>query len=199
MFTSVHFFHIATLSALVLLMPGPTNTLLLSSGAIVGFIRTLKLIAAEIAGYLIAISAWGFFLMGLSKHAPWTATVIKCLAAGYVAWMAVKVWNIYLHVDSGEKIAARNVFVTTLLNPKAFVFASYIMPVATFTSGLVFGYVMLAFTSALLPVSVCWSLAGKVLIAKGSLVPGINPQRVFRCASLVLCVFSVTLFYDVVR
>ncbi len=187
------------LSALVLLMPGPTNTLLLSSGAIVGFTRTLKLIAAEIAGYLIAIIAWGIFLMGLSQHAPWTATVIKCLAAGYVGWMAVKVWNIHLHVDGDDKIKAHNVFVTTLLNPKAFVFASYIMPAATFTSGLVFGYAMLAFISALLPVSVCWSLAGNILISKGSLVPGINPQRVFRCASLVLCVFSVTLFYDVVR
>lgn len=199
MFTSVHFFHIATLSALVLLMPGPTNTLLLSSGATVGFLRTLKLIAAEMAGYLVAISAWGFFLMGLSHHAPWTAAIIKCLAAGYVAWMAVKVWNIHLHVDGDNKIEAQNVLVTTLLNPKAFVFASYIMPAATFTSAVVFSYAMLAFFSALLPVSVCWCLAGNMLISKGSLVPGMNPQHVFRCASLVLCLFSLTLFYDVVR
>ncbi len=187
------------LSALVLMMPGPTNTLLLSSAALVGFIRTLKLIAAEIAGYLIAIGAWGFLLMGLLQYAPWAAAVIKCLAAGYVAWTAVKVWNIHLHVDGGGKIKAQHVFITTVLNPKAFVFASYIMPTATFSSGGVFGYAMLAFISALLPVSACWSLIGKALVNEGSRAYGINPQRVFRCASLVLCVFSVTLFYDVVR
>lgn len=184
---------------MVLFMPGPTNMLLLSSGAIAGFSHTVKLIATELAGYIIAISGWGFFLLGLSQHSPWIAGAIKCLAAGYVAWMAVKIWNIHLHLDDARKITARNVAVTTLLNPKAFVFASYIMPATTFTHGTCFGYAMLAFTATLLPASVCWSVCGKILTRQGALVPGLNPQRVFRCASLALCVFSVSLFYDVLR
>lgn len=171
--------------------------LLLSSGALAGFLRTLSLTAAELAGYVIAISGWGFFLMGLSQRSPWAVVAIKCLAAGYVAWMAVKIWNIRLHVADGSRIRARNVFVTTLLNPKAFVFASYIMPAATFTSGAFFTCTMLTFACVLLPVSTGWSLAGKLLINQGSLVPGLKPQRVFRAASLVLCAFSLTLFYEV--
>lgn len=187
------------LSALVLLMPGPTNMLLLSSGAMSGFSRTLKLTAAELTGYMIAISGWGFFFIRLSQHVPWAAVMIKCLSAGYVAWMAVKIWNIRLHIDDGSRIKARNVFVTTLLNPKAFVFASYIMPAATFTSGAFYACTMLTFASTLLPVSSGWSFAGKLLIRNGGLVPGLHPQRVFRAASLVLCAFSVTLFYEVLK
>ncbi len=45
--------------SLVLIMPGPTNTLLLSSGLKVGVRRTRHLVMAEALGYVIAISLWG--------------------------------------------------------------------------------------------------------------------------------------------
>ena len=48
------------LVAAILLTPGPTNTLLASSGIQVGFRKTFRLIPAEAFGYLIAITFWGF-------------------------------------------------------------------------------------------------------------------------------------------
>ena len=52
-----------TLTVLLILgTPGPTNTLLATAGATVGFRRALPLLPAEAAGYLIAILAIGLAL-----------------------------------------------------------------------------------------------------------------------------------------
>ncbi len=48
--------------ALVLIVPGPTNMLLLSSGLMVGLRGTWPLVIAEALGYAVAISLWGFLL-----------------------------------------------------------------------------------------------------------------------------------------
>jgi len=55
----------------VLITPGPTNTLLASAGLRQGLQRSLPLIAAELAGYLASISVWGRFLaQAAHAHAP---------------------------------------------------------------------------------------------------------------------------------
>lgn len=46
----------------ILLTPGPTNTLLASAGIQAGVKHSLKLIPAEVIGYLIAITSWVFYL-----------------------------------------------------------------------------------------------------------------------------------------
>ena len=58
------------LVATILLTPGPTNTLLASSGIQVGFKKTFRLIPAEAFGYLIAISLWGILIGKISVHLP---------------------------------------------------------------------------------------------------------------------------------
>lgn len=63
--------------SLVLIVPGPTNTLLLSSGLKVGLRGTWPLVIAEALGYAIAISVWGFFLAAFAAGRPWLYDVVK--------------------------------------------------------------------------------------------------------------------------
>lgn len=67
------------LVATILLTPGPTNTLLASSGIQVGFKKTFRLIPAEAFGYLIAISLWGILIGKISVHLPLLPTILKLL------------------------------------------------------------------------------------------------------------------------
>jgi len=55
----------------VLITPGPTNTLLASAGLRQGIRRSLPLIAAELGGYLVSISVWGRFLAQAAHAFPW--------------------------------------------------------------------------------------------------------------------------------
>lgn len=55
------FLNVTTGASLILMMPGPTNTLLMTSGYTCGPAKTLPLIATEAFGYSIAISAWGLY------------------------------------------------------------------------------------------------------------------------------------------
>jgi len=49
-------------TAIVLVMPGPTNTLLATAGLRSGLSASAHLTAAEFAGYLVSIQGWGYFL-----------------------------------------------------------------------------------------------------------------------------------------
>lgn len=52
----MNFLTFFTATCFLLAMPGPTNTLLATSGAGIGIARSLHLLAAELCGYLAAIT-----------------------------------------------------------------------------------------------------------------------------------------------
>lgn len=54
----------------ILLTPGPTNTLLASSGIESGVKKSIKLIPAEAMGYFIAISLWGILIDSVAASYP---------------------------------------------------------------------------------------------------------------------------------
>lgn len=68
----------------ILLTPGPTNTLLASSGIESGIRKSLKLIPAEAFGYLIAISVWGFLIDSIADKFPVIPPIMKLLSATYI-------------------------------------------------------------------------------------------------------------------
>ena len=77
----------------ILLTPGPTNTLLASSGIQVGLRKSLLLIPAEAIGYILAISAWGMLIGKVSATLPLLPTFLKLLSAGYILFLAFKLWR----------------------------------------------------------------------------------------------------------
>ncbi len=186
-------------SALILAMPGPTNTLLFSSSLMRGFAASVPLIATELVAYGIAISAWGMLLQSLMAQHPWIALVLKFSAALYVAWLATKIWRFQSSPAVQPAISRRQVFTTTLLNPKAFLFATFVMPQNVFASPTVWAAGMGAFAAALVPVSVGWCLLGCSLHTGRHHRPLIPAHIMLRGAAIALCGFSLSIFYDAIR
>jgi len=122
-------FSVAVLGLLA--VPGPTNTLLATAGAATGFRGSLRLLPAEISGYLIAVGFLTQVVRPLLAGFPALPVVVKALAAGYLAWLALRLWRdpkSATDVRSDRPINMTDVFLTTLLNPKALIFAFAIFP-----------------------------------------------------------------------
>ncbi|AKZ25999.1 MULTISPECIES: LysE family translocator [Ralstonia solanacearum species complex] len=183
--------------SLVLIMPGPTNTLLLSSGLKVGVRRTRHLVMAEALGYVIAISLWGFFLCSLAASRPWLLDAIKLLSSVYILYLAVKMWTksrALQHVEAGP-VGFRDVFVTTLMNPKALLFASTLFPLEAFRSAAYFAWAMAVFLIVLAPIGIGWSYLGVLLTSRRAWAP--HTPKLLRGAALVLLMFSGTLMFSI--
>jgi len=179
--------------AIVLLTPGPTNTLLAAAGLRQGVKRSVPLILAELAGYLVAISVWGRFLISASHTVPGLAILLRVLSGLYIAYLALKMWRTAAalsHSDTSP-IGLRTLFVATLFNPKGLLFAGTLFPASAFLSW--YGYVsaMTVFGALMLPIALAWITFGAVL-GRGGL-SWVNPVKMQRGASIVLGAFSLSL------
>ena len=179
-----------TLAVLAILgTPGPTNSLLAAAGAAGGLRRALPLVPAEAAGYLISITTLGLVLGPVLAASPALATGLRLLLGAYLLLLAFR-----LGVGAGDPLQAarlvtpRQVFVTTLLNPKAILFALGVVP---FGAARVWPY-LLGFTGLLAAVALCWiaggALLGRVAARRGraSLVPRLAAAEVAGFALLIL-------------
>jgi threonine/homoserine/homoserine lactone efflux protein len=177
----------------VLITPGPTNTLLASAGLRQGVRRSLPLIAAELAGYLVAISVWGRFLAQAAHALPWLPALLRVAAGTYIAWLAVDMWRAAVALpDSTQKASGTlRLFIATLLNPKALLFAGTIFPAAAFVLWPAYLLSMLIFACLLAPIALAWIAFGAAL-GSGKL-GWLNPVKMQRGASIVLGVFSLSL------
>jgi len=154
-----------TLAVLTLLAtPGPTNTLLLTAGAADGA-RSFRLIPAEVAGYLVAIVTIGFVVGPYVAEIPGLGLALRLLIAGYLIWIAVRLWRRGVtNLATDRLIRLRDVFVTTLLNPKALLFALGIVPLHE-SDGLAY---LAAFSLMVVAVGAGWITIG-ISIRRGLL------------------------------
>jgi threonine/homoserine/homoserine lactone efflux protein len=176
----------------VLITPGPTNTLLAAAGLRQGVRRSLPLIAGELAGYLVSISAWGRFLAHAAHALPWLPSLLRVAAGLYIAYLAVDMWRAAVALpDSTQRTGGmRTLFVATLLNPKGLLFAGTIFPVIAFTQMPAYVLAMLTFACLAVPIALAWIAFGAAL---GSGKLWLNPVKMQRGASIVLGVFSLSL------
>lgn len=156
----------------LLLAPGPTNTLMAVAGAQRGPLAALRLLPAEIAGYLTAILPLAFLGAPLMAAFPLAASVLKLAAALWVLVLAVRLWR---QGGAGAAIAGRvtamQLYATTALNPKALVFALVLLP-APFDPA--FAPRLAAFVLAVAGVAALWSFAGG--LAQRGLPQGLVPR-----------------------
>jgi len=127
-------FALATLALLV--SPGPTNTLLFVSGADAGLRRSLRLIPAELVGYLAVIVPLA--LLGrpyLAAH-PAVERGVAVAASLWVLYLAVSLWRAP-RAQAPAAVTFRRVLATTMMNPKALVIALVLLPPPEKASDLV--------------------------------------------------------------
>lgn len=186
-------------AALILVLPGPTNTLLFVSGLRVGLRTTLPLVAAEAIGYITAISLLGFLLVAVPGRFAWVHAVIKGISAVYVGYLALKMWSQsqLIKERADRVVSTTDMLVATLTNPKGLLFASTIFPVESFRSAQHFFVAMICFLAILVPVGIGWVSLGSACNQSNSLIR--QTPRLLRAASLVLMFLSGSLMYSVVK
>lgn len=182
----------------ILLTPGPTNTLLASAGIQAGVKQSLKLIPAEVMGYLIAITSWGILLESVSHFIPWLPPVLKLISATFILYLAFKLWTTStndIKLDN-PLITPKALFVATLLNPKALLFASAIFPHAAWEVFHVYFIHIAVFLSLITPIAFLWIAFGTVLISNK--VTWLNQRNLQRTAAFILTFFAMPIGYSAI-
>jgi threonine/homoserine/homoserine lactone efflux protein len=145
----------------ILSTPGPTNTLLATAGAAVGIRRALPLVPAEGCGYLLSILTLGLVLGPLVAASPVLGMSLRILVGIYLLLLAWRLWRhgAALMTRRVALIGSRQVFFTTLLNPKAIIFALGIIPFGAPRPWLY----LVAFLGLTAMVAVGWITVGAVM------------------------------------
>jgi threonine/homoserine/homoserine lactone efflux protein len=181
----------AAAAAAVLAIPGPTNTVLAASGALAGVRRSLPLIFAALGGYglsiTILISLSGPILSAFPRF--WTGLV--SLLGLYLLLLAWRLWGGVADAakDTHGAITVREVFIATLLNPKALILAFVVFPplhgvkIASLYTGAVATIIVIA--------SAGW-------IAVGASIGHLASRRdllISRASAIVLVMFACGMAY----
>jgi threonine/homoserine/homoserine lactone efflux protein len=168
----------ALASATLLLLPGPTNTLLAAGGATAGFRKAARLPVAEAMGYAFAISVFAAAASTL-QSIPSALSAVKLAAA---AWLLLSAWKLWTgrNSDGAGSVGFGRVLGTTVLNPKAMLVGTTMVPATGLpdATAWIAGYVSLSVT------------AGMAWVAFGSMLPAGVRRRATGIAAVVLVGFS---------
>lgn len=173
----------------LLLTPGPTNTLLTVGAATRGLRTSLPLLAGELLGYLAVVVPLATVAASFLEGRPALSAGLRIVAACWVLFLAVRLWQVSAVQKAQQEIAQvtiGQVFLTTVLNPKAPIIGLVIMPHGPLTE----------IAPALGLFSLLVLGAGTSFLVLGSLVgraPVLSPRLVYRVAAFFLIVFSIGL------
>ncbi|HEJ7885129.1 TPA: LysE family transporter [Serratia liquefaciens] len=179
--------------ATLLFVPGPTNILLLNSGASRGFRGAHLLMAAEWGGYLISITSWSALTFLLLSAGEKGIGIFKLFCAGYLMFLSVQIWR--SEVNPSDKLFnPKSILITTILNPKALIFSSVIFPASVLSEPEVYLFAFLNFSSVVLAASAFW-------ISLGVMVKRRKNTKKFDIAirsvsSMALTTFSLFMVYS---
>ncbi len=177
----------------LLLAPGPTNTLMALAGAQRGMGRVLRLMPAELGGYLTTILPLTWAGAEVLHRWPAAAAGLKLAAAAWVMVLAAKLWGLRGADEAGAEVGARRVWLTTVLNPKALIFGLVLLPAPSAADYLP---KLALFMALVLGVATLWGGAGTLTRAGGG---AHRQQAIRRAASVWLAFVALTLVTGVIR
>lgn len=172
---------------IVLIVPGPTNALLAGAGAMRGVVRSIPLIAAELAAYGLSIGLLIVLAGPVAQDHQGLDMVLRLAAAALLLLLAIRLWRSAGFVGPSGPIDLRQVFLITLINPKGLIFAFGVFPksqVLTTEPGHVIVFAGMAILAAF-----SWIAFG-VALARGSQSLS-KPENVSRAMSVVLGFFAI--------
>jgi threonine/homoserine/homoserine lactone efflux protein len=175
----------------ILLVPGPTNTLLATSGATVGFVRSLPLLLCELIGYETAIVVIRLLMGPVLARLPSGMRLMHALAAAYLVVLAVGLWRWRL-AQATRAVRPHHVLVTTLLNPKAWLIALVLIPLP----GAADARYWLVLTPLIPVIGSIWIAFGRLLSRSGS--QGLT-ALIPKAASVMLGAFAAILIVSALR
>lgn len=179
----------------LLATPGPTNTLMAAAGAQRGVAKSLSLLAGEVLGYFIAITAWTELVGAASASQPWVPVGAKLLASAFLIWSAWKLWQNAGRSDLRQSgITLSRVFVTTLVNPKALIFAFAIFPATGLVSRLPY---LGLFAGLVIVTAIGWMTLGMMAAKRSAGL--LTSARVERITAAALAAFAMLLMVQTVE
>jgi threonine/homoserine/homoserine lactone efflux protein len=141
----------------ILGVPGSTNTLLATGGAVLRLRQALLLVAAGNWGYNLSILTIGLVAGPLIDDSPIIGMLLRLTAGLYLFFLA---WRLHHGgspaMNCDVPITPARVFMANLLNPKALILATTVFP---FGSTPIWPY-MLGFSSIVLTAGCVWVGAG---------------------------------------
>jgi len=179
----------------VLATPGPTNTLMAVAGATQGLLKGLKLIPAEVAGYVASISLLIFIFQPVVAALPLAATILRIGCGCYLAILALTIWRASNRDSCRTSLVNfQRVFITTLLNPKSLIFAFQIFPIGGIRLTLSFlgGFALICIAAATM-----WICIGATLRSRTeAFLTGVVIRRI---TAIVLGLFAVLFLATALR
>jgi threonine/homoserine/homoserine lactone efflux protein len=179
----------------ILLTPGPTNTLLAASGMEYGMRGVQSMLACELSGYLLAISSWGFILTPLQHRFSWLAILVRVACSVYLAVLAAKMWRSAepSSAQGRRTISSQVLFFSTLVNPKGLLFASAVFPADAFDIFSVYLTAMGLFSLLLVPIGLMWTWFGAAFANKR--IAQLNRIKLQRAIAVTIGLFSMTIVW----
>ncbi len=156
-------------------------------GAEAGLRRSWALPPAELAGYFLAIHLLAFAL-GPLVQAPVMQMALRFGLALYLLWLGLRLWRSNNELLPQQTVTPAKVFIVTLLNPKALVFAFVVLPplANAWTAALP---QLAALAAMIVAASLSWISLGAA-IARGKIV---RADWIARAGAMVLAGFAVLL------
>lgn len=172
----------------LLIVPGPTNVLLAAGGAARGLRAGLPLGLAAACGYVVSVTLLAVVAGPALAASHLLPAMLKSAAT---LWLLACAWRLWRNPSTlsapHAPVGPAGVFMTTVLNPKALVFAFALAPAE---SGTLPGFLA---AIAVLTVLVCLGWAGLGTLAARGLAGRVTMRGLNKGGAVVLTGFAAAL------